>query len=270
MAPLEATEAFPNEPTARVGSIVVLQGLTSDRGQALNGRLCFVATVTHEICLARRASVVCNSTSLGKETTDGERLGVVVLQFPPPGNYSEVIAVRRANVAVQASARALMLHPDPQQPADPARVRIEPFEFAGETGSEPAEKAALAAQLGWAHPTGSAQTFYSKYSGYPDLFLYWDAAAAGPAFPLLAPLHPSLGAVRGPVVLLRSEPPVAVTGWGGIGGMGAPGSTTVRNTTLWTEELGVEEVRETLRFFETTSFHAEDETRWVARAAAEG
>ena len=54
---------------------------------------------------------------------------------------------------------------------------------------------------------------------------------------------PSL-VIRGPVVLLRSEPPSFNTG------NAAVGMARGTDQSQWTQQLGVEEVKETLRFYQ--------------------
>lgn len=67
---------------------------------------------------------------------------------------------------------------------------------------------------------------------------------------------PSL-VIRGPVVLLRSEPPSFSTG------NAAVGMARGTDQSQWTQQLGVEEVKETLRFYQQSgvSFASVDQVR---------
>ena len=130
---------------------------------------------------------------------------------------------------------------------------------------EKAEKILVGNKMNWPEISFSFQTFYSKYSPYPDLFCYWNADSDGPIHPISGALS-SNQEVRGSAIFVRAEPPkaqdvLAVSD----NGNSSLSQVTSQDATQWTIELGVQELLDTFEFYKENSFRSVDNTRALKR-----
>jgi len=115
--------------------------------------------------------------------------------------------------------------------------------------------------MNWNQVSFSLQTFYSKYSPYPDLFCYWNADSDGRIHPISSALS-SNQEVRGPAIFVRAEPPKAKDVFTTSD---YQSSSVNQDATQWTVELGVQELLDTFKFYKDNSFSSVDQPRAYKR-----
>ena len=106
--------------------------------------------------------------------------------------------------------------------------------------------------MGWdISQSFSMKTFYSKYSPYPDLFCYWNSSnKTSPINPIYKALDRAV-IIRGPVIIVRVEP---AKSYAEFASQGVSIMREQEDTSPWTKELGIQEMIDTLKFYQNTSF----------------
>ncbi|KAG5177365.1 hypothetical protein JKP88DRAFT_274005 [Tribonema minus] len=169
--------------------------------------------------------------------------------------------IRPHNLEELESSKALVV-----TPTAAGSVTLEPFEFDCKLGDMDmdAEMACIRRKLGWTEVTSCNQTSYSKNCSYPDIFYYHDGSKKQALPNPIARLqHRDPKSVRGPVVVVRAEPPRVRDSFGTATHTIISGLS--QDTSLWTPRLGHKEVLDTLAFFTTTTFPEVDKIRAMKR-----
>lgn len=163
------------------------------------------------------------------------------------------------------SCRALVISPSETQPDRIEDLKVEAFPYMPTHFiSEIEEHEIIKENMEWSRIQSCGQTFYSKYSVYPDLYVYYDPTnKTGPRNPI-SKMFTTSQVVHGPAVMIRVEPPTASSHFA-LAGQNPIVSPPEQNKALWTPFLGQLEIQETCAFYANTSFHDLDQPRFFAR-----